>query len=85
LSRFIVVQHRIAAENVVLQNAWEMPRETGVRAVTIAALAEVRCPGIKLPPANGDLIAICRVNCTIWLVRSVTDDVVTLHRRSPGS
>ena len=79
ISRFIVVQHRIAAENVVLQNAWKMPRETGVRAVTIAALAEVRCPSVKLPPADGDLIAICRVNCDRRLVRGVTDDVVTVR------
>ena len=55
-----------------------MPVDAGIRGVTIAGLPEVGRPGVKLSPADRDLVAICRVNCDGRLVRGVTDDVVSI-------
>ena len=58
----IGVCYRIAAEDLVLQHAREMPRHTCIRRVTIAGLPEVGLPGVELAPADCDLIAIRRIN-----------------------
>jgi len=60
--RFIVVQHRVAAEDAGLQGAGEMPVDASVGGISIARLPEVRGPGVKLSPANRHLVAVCRVN-----------------------
>ena len=52
--------------------------DAGIRGVTIAGLPEVGRPGVKLSPADRDLVAICRVNCDGRLVRGVADDVVSI-------
>ena len=56
------VGYRVAAENIVLQNAGERPVDTGVGGITIAGLPEVGRPSVELPPADRHFVAICRVN-----------------------
>ena len=55
-----------------------MPCQAGIRGITIAGLTEVRVDAIKLPPADGDFVAIRRINGNRRLIRCVTHDVVPL-------
>ncbi len=73
------VGYRVAAENIVLQNAGERPMHAGIGAVAIAGLPEVRCIGVKLPPTDGYFVAVGRVDRNRRLVRGVADDVVPLR------
>src|SRR5206468_3424006 len=56
-----------------------MPGETGVRTVAIAGLTEVGRPSIKLPPADGDFVPVCRVNRNRRLICGIADDVVPIR------
>jgi len=62
IPNLIGVCYRVAAEDVVLQNAWEMPRHTCIGSVAIAGLPEVRGNRVKLSPPDRDLVAVRRVN-----------------------
>src|SRR5262245_45496843 len=56
-----------------------MPGEAGIGAVTIAGLPERLgiVPSVKLSPADGYLVAICRVDGNRGLVCRVSNDVVS--------
>src|SRR5438093_11928577 len=56
-----------------------MPGETGVRTVAIAGLTEVGRPSIKLPPADGEFVPVCRGNRNRRLICGIADDVVPIR------
>ena len=56
------VRHRIASENLVLQNAWEMPGHTSISAVAVTGLPKIRLICIELSPTDRDLIPVRWVN-----------------------
>ncbi len=56
-----------------------MPRDTAISGVAPAALPKVRRIGVKLPPANRDSVAVCRVNRNRRLICGVADDVVPIR------
>ena len=75
----IGVGYRVAAEDIVLQNAGERPMHASIGAVAIAGLPEVGCVSVKLPPTDGYFVAVGRVDRNRRLVRGVADDVVPLR------
>ena len=72
------VCHRVAAEDVILQNTGERPVQPAIGGVSPAALPEVGGNIIELPPGNGHLVAICGVNRNNALIRRVAEDVLTI-------
>ena len=58
----IGLSHRIATEDVVLQDAGECPMHAGIGSITPATLAKVRGNIVKLPPGDCHLAAVCGVN-----------------------
>ena len=58
----IGVGYRVAAENIVLQNAGERPMHASIGAVAIAGLPEVGCVGVKLPPTDGYFVTVGGIN-----------------------
>src|SRR2546430_6560820 len=76
LPDLIGVCHRVAAENVILQNTRKRPCRAAVGGVTPAGLPEVGADIIELPAGDCHLVAVCGVNRNRTLVRSVAEDVV---------
>lgn len=74
----IGVCYRIAAEDIVLQNAGEGPVSAPVSGISPACLPKVGCIAVKLPPTDCDPGAISDVQANRWLVSRVTDDVVPI-------
>ncbi len=70
--------HRIAAEDVILQNTRERPMNAAIRRVTPPALSKVRGNVIELSPGDCHLVAICGINRNRALVRSVANDVLAI-------
>src|SRR6266478_8310180 len=58
----IGVQYRVAAKNIVFQDAWERPRDAGIGGEAPAALPEVRVNSVKLPPADRYLAGVGWIN-----------------------
>src|SRR5438034_9763314 len=56
----IRVQHRVAAENVVFQDAREIPCYAGIGGVSPAGLPKVGQNAVELPPAYCHLVAVGR-------------------------
>ena len=54
----IGVQHRVAAEDVVLQNAREGPSYAAIGGVAPTGLPEIGGNAVELPPTDDHLIAI---------------------------
>ena len=75
----IGVGYRVAAEDIVLQNAGERPMHASIGAVAIAGLPEVGCVSVKLPPTDGYFVAVGWVDRNRRLVRGVADDVVPIR------
>ena len=75
----IRVQYRVAAKNVIFQDARERPRDAGIGGEAPAALPEVRVNSVKLPPADRHFIAICRIHCDRRFVCGVPEDIVPLR------
>src|SRR6266516_405455 len=67
--------YRVAAEHSGFQNTGERPVDAAIGGITPAALSEVRCNAVKLPPTNCHLVAVCGINRDRALVRSVANDV----------
>ena len=78
-SCFIRVGYRVAAEHVVFQNARERPVNAAIGCITPAALPEVGCVAVKLPPTDGYFVAVGRVDRNRRLVRGVAYNVVPLR------
>ena len=78
LSDLIGFCYRVAAKDVVLQNAGERPVYAGISGITPAALPKVGGYVVKLPPGDCHPIPICWVNGNNTLVGRVTDDVVAI-------
>ena len=54
----IGVGYRVAAEDIVLQDAGERPMHARIGAVAVAGLPEVGCVSVKLPPTDGYFVAV---------------------------
>ena len=73
--RVITGQHRVAAKNVVLENAGERPGRTAVTGVRVAGLPEVGRDAVELPPTDRHSVMVGRVHADRWLVRGVAGDI----------
>ena len=78
ISRLIGECHRVAAKDIIFQNARERPMYASVGRITPASLSEVGVDAIELPPGNYHLIAIRRINRDGRLIRCVAQDVVAI-------
>ena len=72
----IGVQDRVAAEDVVLENAGEGPGRAAIAGVSIAGLPEVGSNAVELPPTDYHPVVVCWVDGDRWLVRGVAGDVL---------
>ena len=79
ISRFIRLCHRVAAENVILQNTGKRPRDAGISGITPASLPEVGANVIELAPGDHHFIAIRRIDSNRRLVRSIAKDIVAIR------
>src|SRR5204863_917216 len=74
--RIIADQDRVAAEDVILEHAWEGPGGAAIAGVSIAALTEVGSNAVELPPTDYHPVVIGWVYGDRRLVRGVADDVL---------
>ena len=75
---FVGFGYRVAAENIVLQNAGKGPVYAGISGITPAALPKVGGYVVKLPPGDCHPVAICWVNGNNTLVGRVADDILAV-------
>jgi len=71
-------QDRVAAKDVVLQNAGESPRSPAIAGVCPARLPEVGSNTVKLAPADGHAVVIGRIDANGRFVRGVISNVVAV-------
>ena len=74
-------EHRVAPENVVLENAGEGPGRAAVAGVGPAGLAKVGRDAVELPPADRHLVVVGRIDADRRLVSGVAGDVLTVRIR----
>jgi len=78
-SRLIAVRHRIAAKNIIFQDAWERPVYAAIGGITPTGLPEVGLNTVELSPADHHLVEICRINRNRGLVRSIPEDIIAIR------
>src|SRR2546423_13543520 len=78
MAKVVRRQHRIAPEDIVLEDARKGPRHSAVIGKGPAGLAEIRTHAIELSPADRHFIAICEIDRDRWLVRGVARDVLAV-------
>src|SRR5256885_15450901 len=71
-------QHRIAPEDIVLEEPRKGQRHSAVIGKGPAGLAEIRTHTIELSPADRHFVAICEIDRDRWLVRGVARDVLAV-------
>jgi hypothetical protein len=76
LAASIRLRHRVAAEDVILQDAWERPVHAAITAVTPACLPKIRLDTVELPPADHHFVAVRRINGNRGLIGSISQDIV---------
>src|SRR6266536_2596507 len=76
LSNLVGICHRVAAEDVVLQNAGKRPGCAAVGGVGPAGLPEVGDNVVELSPGDRHLAQVRWVNGNGALVRGVSEDVI---------
>ena len=74
----IRAQDRVAAKDVVLQNAGESPRSPTITGVCPARLPEIGCNTVKLSPSDGHAIVIGRIHANGRFVRSIISNVIAI-------
>src|SRR2546423_3944084 len=78
MAKVVRRQHRIAPEDIVLEDARKGPRHSAAIGKGPAGLAEIRTHAIELSPADRHFIAICEIDRDRWLVRGVARDVLAV-------
>ena len=73
------MRHRIAAKDIIFQDAGERPVHAAVGGITPTGLPEVGLNTVELSPADHHLVEICRINRNRGLVRSVPEDIVAIR------
>src|SRR5262249_42704051 len=79
LPDLIGVCHRVAAEDVILQNTGEGPARAAIGCESPAGLSEVGSDAVELPPGDCHLAPVCGVNGNRALVCGVAEDVVPIR------
>ena len=74
----IRAQDRVAAKDVVLQNAGESPRSPAVTGVGPARLPEIGSNTVKLSPSDGHAIVIGGIHANGRFVRSIISNVIAV-------
>jgi len=74
----IATQDRVAAEDVVFENAGERPGHTPIGGVSIAALPEVGSNAVELSPTDHDPVVICWVDRDGTLISRVAHNVLAV-------
>jgi len=65
----IGVQNRIAAKNVVFEDAGRTPRPAAIDRMCESGLAEIRRNAIELPPTDTHFISVRRINANGYRFR----------------
>jgi hypothetical protein len=78
LTDLIGLCYRIAAEDIVLQDAGECPMHAAIGGVTPATLPEVRGNIVELPPGDCHPVRVRWVNGNRTFVSSVANDVLAI-------
>ena len=75
----IGIQDRIAAKNVVLENAGGNPRPAAICRMRESGLAKIRRDTIELPPTNAHFVSVRRIDANGRLICSVANNVIPVR------
>jgi len=75
----IGVQDRIAAKNVVLENASRKPRPPAIGRMRESSLAKIRCDAIELPPTDTHFVSVRRIDANGRLICGVANNVIPVR------
>ena len=74
----IRAQDRVAAKDVVLQNARESPRGSAITGICPACLPKIGSNTVKLPPSDGHAVVIGRIHANGRFVRGIIRNVIAV-------
>ena len=74
----IRAQDRVAAKDVVLQNAGESPRSPAITGVGPARLSEIGSNTVKLPPSDRHAVVIGGIHANRRFVRGIISNVIAI-------
>ncbi len=75
----IGVQNRIAAKNVVLENASRNPRPAAIDRMRESSLPKIRRNAIELPPTDTHFISVRRIDANGRLICGVANNVIPVR------
>ena len=74
----IRAQNRVAAKDIVFQDAGESPRGPSITGICPACLPEIGSDTVKLPPPDGHAVVIGGINANGRFVRSIISNVIAV-------
>ena len=75
----IGVQDRIAAKNVVLENASRKPRPSATGCMRESSLAKIRCDAVELPPTDAHFVSIRRIDANGRLIGGIANNIIAVR------